>query len=90
MKPFVPIVFTAALVACAGAPSDSPARSTPAGRLYVTNEMSGDLSVVDTASRYVVATIPLGKRPRGSEVRPRRRDVVRGTERLADCAAWDG
>ncbi len=45
-------------------------RPTPAGRLYVTNENSGDLSVIDTATRQVVATIPLGKRPRGIKVSP--------------------
>lgn len=44
--------------------------STPAGRLFVTNEMSGDLSVIDTATRTVTATIPLGKRPRGIKVSP--------------------
>ncbi|MDB5465810.1 MAG: hypothetical protein JWQ46_572 [Phenylobacterium sp.] len=34
-------------------------------RVYVTNERSDDLTVIDGASRQVVATIPLGKRPRG-------------------------
>jgi len=48
----------------------APAIGTPAGRLYVTNENSGDLSVVDTATRKVIATIPLGKRPRGIKVSP--------------------
>ena len=32
--------------------------------------MSGDLTVVDTATRQVVATIPLGKRPRGVRISP--------------------
>jgi YVTN family beta-propeller protein len=41
-----------------------------AGRLYVTNETSGDLSVVDVAMKKLVATIPLGKRPRGIKVSP--------------------
>jgi YVTN family beta-propeller protein len=36
-----------------------------AGRLFVTNENSGDISVVDVATQKVVATIPVGKRPRG-------------------------
>ena len=44
--------------------------TTPAGRLYVTNENSGDLTVIDTATRQVTATIPLGKRPRGIKVSP--------------------
>jgi YVTN family beta-propeller protein len=36
-----------------------------AHRIYVTNERSGELSVIDGASLEVVATVPLGKRPRG-------------------------
>src|SRR5437763_6423798 len=43
--------------------------SAPAGpRLYVTNEVGGDVAVVDPASRAVVSRIPVGKRPRG--IRP--------------------
>ncbi len=38
----------------------------PAGyRVYVTNERSGSLSVIDGPTRKVVATLQLGKRPRG-------------------------
>src|SRR5262245_7370710 len=38
----------------------------PAGyRIYVTNERSGDLSIIDSTTHEVVATVPLGKRPRG-------------------------
>ena len=33
--------------------------------LYVTNEASGDLTVIDAATLKIVTTIPLGKRPRG-------------------------
>src|SRR5437867_12331096 len=31
----------------------------------VSNEKSGDLTVIDGGSRTVIATIPVGKRPRG-------------------------
>jgi YVTN family beta-propeller protein len=37
----------------------------PAARVYVTNEASGELSVIDVATHTVIATVPLGKRPRG-------------------------
>jgi YVTN family beta-propeller protein len=63
-----------ALVACtreAPAPAE-PAVTSPPGRLFVTNENSGDLSVIDTASRRLVSTIPLGKRPRGIRLSPDR------------------
>ena len=64
--PWVSAALLGAVVSCAS----EPAVTTPAGRLYVTNENSGDLSVIDTATRQVIATIPLGKRPRGIKVSP--------------------
>src|SRR5215831_9019185 len=64
-----------ALVGCS--PSRQPAGSTTASltessapRIYVTNEVSGDLSVIDSASRQIIATVPLGKRPRGIHASP--------------------
>ncbi|MBI3679880.1 MAG: beta-propeller fold lactonase family protein [Acidobacteria bacterium] len=39
-------------------------------RIYVTNEASGDLSVIDSASHEVIATVKLGKRPRGIHASP--------------------
>jgi YVTN family beta-propeller protein len=39
-------------------------------RLYVTNEMSGDLSIVDMDARRTIGRIPLGKRPRGIVASP--------------------
>lgn len=48
------------------APDAAPApASTPSYQVLVTNETSGDLTVIDSATRTVVATIALGKRPRG-------------------------
>src|SRR5712672_3028111 len=38
--------------------------------VYVTNEKAGDVSVIDGTTREVVATIPVGKRPRGIRVSP--------------------
>ena len=39
-------------------------------RIYVTNEVSGDLTVIDSGNYKVIATIPLGKRPRGIHASP--------------------
>jgi YVTN family beta-propeller protein len=39
-------------------------------RIYVTNESSGDLSIIDSAEHEVVATVKLGKRPRGIHASP--------------------
>jgi YVTN family beta-propeller protein len=50
----------------------SPAANvaTRAHRVYVTNEMSGDLTVIDGLSSRVIATVKLGKRPRGLKLAP--------------------
>ena len=45
-------------------------RSPPALGLYVTNEQSGELSIIDVDAAKVVGTIPLGKRPRGIAASP--------------------
>jgi len=55
-----------------GGASTIPPAAPPAVGVYVTNETSGDLSVIDAASNTVVATIPLGKRPRGISASPDR------------------
>jgi YVTN family beta-propeller protein len=57
--------------AAAGA-VDSTARGV---RIFVTNEGSGDLSVIDAATQSVVATTALGKRPRGIKVSPDRKSL---------------
>src|SRR5438045_8083688 len=50
-----------------GAPA---ARSPAAGLLFVSNELSHDVSVVNIATNTVVATIPVGGRARGIHVSP--------------------
>jgi YVTN family beta-propeller protein len=51
--------------------SFAAAQSAPLGyRVFVTNERTGTLSVIDGASKQLVATVPLGKRPRGLKVSP--------------------
>src|SRR2546426_1255181 len=52
--------------------------STRAGaelRVFVTNEKSDDVTVIDAATRAVVGTIKVGKRPRGVAVSPDGRRV---------------
>src|SRR5262245_32258555 len=44
----------------------------PAVTVYVTNEASGDLTVIDASNNKVIATVPLGKRPRGIQITPDR------------------
>jgi YVTN family beta-propeller protein len=54
-----------------GASPDRPAqpvRGAPSVRVYVSNERSNDISVIDGGTNAVIATIPVGKRPRGLRV----------------------
>jgi YVTN family beta-propeller protein len=66
------------LTGCSGA-TGLPERSrAPTGRpddaasdqvrVYVSNERSNDVSVIDPATNRVIATIPVGKRPRGLQL----------------------
>src|SRR2546423_4058476 len=43
--------------------------------VYVTNETSGDLSIIDPTKMEVIATVPLGKRPRGIHAGPDRKTI---------------
>src|SRR5262245_8725651 len=54
-------------------PQAPSSRAPSSPRVYVTNEASGDLSVIDTATNSVTATVRLGKPPRGVQA-----DLARG------------
>src|SRR5262245_24772097 len=61
----------------APAPAPAPAAAAapaapPALGVYVTNETGGNLSIIDAGTGTVVATVPLGKRPRGIVASPDR------------------
>src|SRR5450631_2535222 len=54
------LVFSMALLAgCGGAPKGS------SYRVYISNEGSGDLTVIDPVKMEALSTLPLGKRARG-------------------------
>lgn len=60
----------------AGDPSSRPTLPWTSGyRVYVTNESTGDLSVIDGTTWEVIATVPLGKRPRGIHASPDKRTI---------------
>src|SRR5262245_47315485 len=59
----------------AGTPAPAAPAASAAHRIYVTNERSGDLSIIDSATNEVVATVPLGKRPRGIHASPDRQTL---------------
>ena len=45
-------------------------RAAPSYRVYVSNEGSGDLTVIDPVKMEALATVPLGKRARGIHPSP--------------------
>src|ERR1039458_5694336 len=51
-------------------PAPQPETESSAPRIYVDNEVSGDMTVIDSGAYKVIATIPLGKRPRGIHASP--------------------
>src|ERR1700753_4280607 len=56
--------------------AEKKAAPAPAGpRIYVTNEVSGDLTIIDAATYDVGAIVPLGKRPRGIHASPDRKTI---------------
>ncbi len=61
------ITFVLALSFGCSKPLHNPASTY---RVYVTSEISGDLSIVDPASFTVISTVHLGKRPRGIHPSP--------------------
>ncbi len=63
-----------ALFACVGANLTANADAAR-WSFYVTNESSGDLSIIDGHTLQVTATIPLGKRPRGIQPAPDQRHL---------------
>ncbi len=76
---FITFVALACLAGCskpvAPEAAKDPAPEKGGYRIYVTNEASGDVTVIDGKALDVVATIPVGKRPRGVHVSPDGRSV---------------
>ena len=62
LGPVVALLAAAAGACRADAPAPAPA---PPQRVYVSNETAGTIAVIDPATGSVLATIPVGKRPRG-------------------------
>ena len=68
---FCALFFTS----CTRTNAPTETKAPPPYHVYVTNETSGDLSVIDPTTMEVTATIPLGKRPRGIHASPDRKTI---------------
>src|SRR5215467_10200948 len=60
----------AAMALAVAAPVAVPAWAAGGYQIYVSNERSGDITVIDGASLKAVATFAVGKRPRGVHASP--------------------
>ncbi|HSS98011.1 MAG TPA: beta-propeller fold lactonase family protein, partial [Terriglobales bacterium] len=63
------------LTSCNRAQNTESPQTRPPYLVYVTNETSGDLSIIDPIKMEAIATIPLGKRPRGIHASPDRKTI---------------
>lgn len=63
------------LISCNRTNTSSETTAPPPYLVYVTNETSGDLSVIDPVKMEVIASVPLGKRPRGIHAGPDRKTI---------------
>jgi YVTN family beta-propeller protein len=76
----------ALLVVCASTVAHLRATESNAFAIFVSNERSGDVSVIDGQTNAVVATLPAGKRPRGIHCSPDGKHVylvLSGSPRMA-------
>lgn len=72
LKTILTAALAALLAGCGGTAREAAKAPEPEGayRVYVTNEASGDLSIIDSGRHEVIATVQLGKRPRGIHAGP--------------------
>jgi len=56
-------------------PSEPPPRPAGSYHVYVTNERSNDLSIIDSVTNEVETTVALGKRPRGIHASPDKKTI---------------
>src|ERR1043166_3356831 len=79
MRPFkaavVVLLVVLFLTSCNRTQKTEITQAPPPYLVYVTNETSGDLSIIDPFKMEAIATIPLGKRPRGIHASPDRKTI---------------
>ena len=79
--PLAFVALSALLAACTSPDAqkstepEPPARPAGSYHVYITNERSGDVTIIDSVTNEVAATVPLGKRPRGIHASPDKQTI---------------
>ena len=75
------VALSALLAACTSPDAPKSTEPEPAARpagsyhVYITNERGGDVTIIDSVTNEVAATVPLGKRPRGIHASPDKQTI---------------
>ena len=67
---FKPVYLGVVLTAAAALFAERPAAAAQNYQIWVSNEKSGDVTIIDGNSRQAIGTLPVGKRPRGIHTGP--------------------
>jgi len=73
MRTLLLIVFLSCALLITSCNRSNISKTGSKTRVYVTNEASGELSVIDAGNNTVITTLPIGKRPRGIQISPDRK-----------------
>jgi YVTN family beta-propeller protein len=83
IKAFLPLIALSFFAQCT-----EPSKPTIEEWVYITNEDSEDVSVISTATNEIVASIPVGKRPRGVHVAPDGKTIYVALSGSPKCPPW--
>src|ERR1051326_8509407 len=72
MRVLLPAIFLSCALLTISCNRSGVSKTGSQTRVYVTNEASGELSVINASDNTVIVTMPIGKRPRGIQISPAR------------------
>jgi YVTN family beta-propeller protein len=94
-KAIIPVLIFTFLISCQESQKSKSQKSEATSAkskieewVYITNEDSEDLSIISTLTHEVVATIPVGKRPRGIRIAPDGKSVFVAISGSPKCPPW--
>ena len=86
--PLLPAVWLLSAFSGCGGGSEDIRRVAGPELVLVSNEDSGDITIIDPATNEVVTTIPVGRRPRGIKAGPGGRTIYVALSGSPRCPPW--